>query len=115
VYLTPPGSQGFSPHYDDIDAFVLQLEGSKRWRCYRPPTRAGLPGALLQPRLSPEDAIGDASAGHCAGAGGPPVSGPSHCLCSQKRHLLPQDLRKQVVQLTLRLRVTQCLSKKKKN
>eukprot|EP00854_Cymbomonas_tetramitiformis_P033925 gene33925-43836_t len=35
-YLTPKGSQGFSPHYDDIDAFVLQLEGSKRWRLYKP-------------------------------------------------------------------------------
>ncbi|XP_053459418.1 ribosomal oxygenase 1 isoform X2 [Nycticebus coucang] len=26
VYLTPPNSQGFAPHYDDIEAFVLQLE-----------------------------------------------------------------------------------------
>jgi len=34
VYLTPPGSQGFAPHYDDIEAFVLQLEGRKRWRLY---------------------------------------------------------------------------------
>ncbi|OON18806.1 cupin family protein [Opisthorchis viverrini] len=36
VYLTPPGSQGFAPHYDDIEAFVLQLEGTKRWRIYAP-------------------------------------------------------------------------------
>lgn len=36
VYLTPPGSQGFAPHYDDIEAFVLQLEGRKRWRLYEP-------------------------------------------------------------------------------
>ncbi|TGZ55486.1 hypothetical protein CRM22_010396 [Opisthorchis felineus] len=36
VYLTPPGSQGFAPHYDDIEAFVLQLEGTKRWRVYAP-------------------------------------------------------------------------------
>ncbi|CAI5980671.1 unnamed protein product, partial [Closterium sp. NIES-64] len=35
VYLTPAASQGFSPHYDDIDAFVLQVEGCKRWRCYQ--------------------------------------------------------------------------------
>lgn len=38
VYLTPPGSQGFAPHYDDIEAFVLQLEGRKRWRLYDPRT-----------------------------------------------------------------------------
>ncbi|XP_033245228.1 bifunctional lysine-specific demethylase and histidyl-hydroxylase NO66-like [Drosophila miranda] len=36
VYLTPPESQGFAPHYDDIEAFVLQVEGKKRWRIYFP-------------------------------------------------------------------------------
>jgi lysine-specific demethylase/histidyl-hydroxylase NO66 len=36
AYLTPPGSQGFSPHYDDIEAFVIQTEGKKHWKCYRP-------------------------------------------------------------------------------
>ncbi|SPP78532.1 bifunctional lysine-specific demethylase and histidyl-hydroxylase NO66 [Drosophila guanche] len=36
VYLTPPESQGFAPHYDDIEAFVLQVEGKKRWRIYLP-------------------------------------------------------------------------------
>lgn len=36
VYLTPPNSQGFAPHYDDIEAFVLQVEGKKRWRLYNP-------------------------------------------------------------------------------
>ncbi|KAF7233337.1 hypothetical protein EG68_08976 [Paragonimus skrjabini miyazakii] len=36
VYLTPPKSQGFAPHYDDIEAFILQLEGSKCWRVYAP-------------------------------------------------------------------------------
>ncbi|NXG49877.1 RIOX1 oxygenase, partial [Psilopogon haemacephalus] len=38
IYLTPPGTQGFAPHYDDIEAFVLQLEGKKHWRVYRPRT-----------------------------------------------------------------------------
>lgn len=33
-YLTPPGTQGFAPHYDDIEAFVLQLEGKKKWKLY---------------------------------------------------------------------------------
>lgn len=36
VYLTPKSSQGFAPHYDDIEAFVLQVEGKKHWRVYRP-------------------------------------------------------------------------------
>lgn len=36
MYLTPAGTQGFAPHYDDIEAFVLQLEGSKEWLVYPP-------------------------------------------------------------------------------
>ena len=36
TYLTPAGSQGFAPHYDDIEAFILQVEGAKRWRVYEP-------------------------------------------------------------------------------
>ena len=36
VYLTPPGTQGFAPHYDDVEVFMLQLEGKKRWRLYEP-------------------------------------------------------------------------------
>ncbi len=35
-YLTPAGSQGFPPHYDYVEKFVMQLEGKKRWRLYRP-------------------------------------------------------------------------------
>eukprot|EP01116_Phalansterium_solitarium_P022513 TRINITY_DN7461_c0_g1_i1.p1 TRINITY_DN7461_c0_g1~~TRINITY_DN7461_c0_g1_i1.p1 ORF type:complete len:741 (-),score=307.31 TRINITY_DN7461_c0_g1_i1:157-2379(-) len=35
-YLTPKGSQGFAPHYDDVEVFVLQTEGAKRWRLYLP-------------------------------------------------------------------------------
>ncbi|XP_054983033.1 ribosomal oxygenase 2 isoform X2 [Sorex araneus] len=36
VYITPAGSQGLPPHYDDVEVFVLQLEGEKRWRLYQP-------------------------------------------------------------------------------
>lgn len=35
-YYTPAGTQGFAPHYDDVDIFVIQTEGSKRWRLYPP-------------------------------------------------------------------------------
>lgn len=36
VYLTPAGHQGFAPHYDDIDAFICQVAGRKRWKVYQP-------------------------------------------------------------------------------
>ncbi|CAH0682959.1 unnamed protein product [Spodoptera exigua] len=36
AYLTPPDSQGFAPHYDDIEAFILQTEGKKHWKIYKP-------------------------------------------------------------------------------
>ena len=34
VYLTPPGSYGFGPHYDTHDVIILQVHGSKRWKLY---------------------------------------------------------------------------------
>ncbi len=37
VYLTPPASQGFAPHYDTHDVFVLQIAGTKHWRIYGSP------------------------------------------------------------------------------
>ena len=50
AYLTPSGEQGFAPHYDDIEAFVLQLEGRKRWRVYACPEDDG-----PLPRFSSKD------------------------------------------------------------
>ncbi len=35
-YLTPPHSQGLAPHYDDVEVFILQVQGAKRWRLYYP-------------------------------------------------------------------------------
>ena len=29
VYLTPPGTQGFAPHYDDVEVFILQVKSEK--------------------------------------------------------------------------------------
>lgn len=55
VYLTPPNSQGFAPHYDDIEAFVLQLEGRKLWRVYRPRVPAEELALTSSPNFSQED------------------------------------------------------------
>jgi hypothetical protein len=35
-YLTPPGSQGFSHHWDDHSSFLVQTLGSKTWELYPP-------------------------------------------------------------------------------
>ncbi|XP_006865609.1 PREDICTED: bifunctional lysine-specific demethylase and histidyl-hydroxylase NO66 [Chrysochloris asiatica] len=55
VYLTPPNSQGFAPHYDDIEAFVLQLEGRKLWRVYRPRDPTEELALTSSPNFSQED------------------------------------------------------------
>lgn len=36
VYITPRNSQGVAPHCDDVETFVLQLEGSQQWKLYKP-------------------------------------------------------------------------------
>ncbi|GAB1300356.1 Ribosomal oxygenase 2 [Apodemus speciosus] len=53
VYMTPAGSQGLPPHYDDVEVFILQLEGKKHWRLYSPTV------PLAQEySVEPEDRIG---------------------------------------------------------
>lgn len=51
VYVTPVDCQGFAPHFDDIDAFICQVSGRKRWRVYKPRTD----GLDLLPRHSSVD------------------------------------------------------------
>ena len=36
AYVTPPTSQGFDPHYDTHDVFVLQIAGEKHWIIHEP-------------------------------------------------------------------------------
>ena len=31
AYLTPPYGQGYLPHWDNHEVFILQVMGSKRW------------------------------------------------------------------------------------
>jgi len=42
AYVTPPQNQGFAPHYDVHDVFVLQVAGRKQWRIHEPVVRAPL-------------------------------------------------------------------------
>ena len=51
IYLTPPGSQGFRPHWDTHDVFVLQVEGSKRWRIYAGGPELPLKGHKFDPKI----------------------------------------------------------------
>ncbi|XP_076876143.1 ribosomal oxygenase 2 [Brachyhypopomus gauderio] len=53
VYITPPESQGLPPHYDDVEVFILQLEGQKHWRLYQPTVPLA-----REYSLEPEDRIG---------------------------------------------------------
>ncbi len=34
LYVTPPKSQGLSPHFDEQDVFVMQIAGEKTWNIY---------------------------------------------------------------------------------
>ena len=49
IYLTPPASQGFKPHWDTHDVFVLQVQGSKRWRIYEGGPRLPLKDQKFDP------------------------------------------------------------------
>ncbi|XP_063059001.1 ribosomal oxygenase 2 [Engraulis encrasicolus] len=53
VYITPKASQGLPPHYDDVEVFILQLEGQKHWRLYSPTVPLA-----REYSLEPEDRIG---------------------------------------------------------
>lgn len=56
VYLTPAESQGLPPHYDDVEVFILQLEGQKHWRLYRPTVPLAADYSLV-----PEERLGSPS------------------------------------------------------
>lgn len=36
IYITPPGAQGLPPHHDDVEVFIIQLEGEKHWQLHKP-------------------------------------------------------------------------------
>ena len=55
VYLTPPNAQGFAPHWDTHDVFVLQISGTKRWSIYDTRVRLPLRGQRFERGTPPGD------------------------------------------------------------
>jgi hypothetical protein len=49
VYLTPRNAQGFSPHWDPTNVFVLQFTGTKEWAIYDSPVTLPTDRQLLYP------------------------------------------------------------------
>jgi hypothetical protein len=45
AFLTPAGHRGLAPHYDPVDVFVIQLEGTKSWRVWPVPAQRRGDGA----------------------------------------------------------------------
>lgn len=37
AFLTPAGKQGYAPHHDPVDVFVIQLHGTKEWQIWKTP------------------------------------------------------------------------------
>ncbi len=60
AYLTPSSARGLEVHFDYHDVFVVQLDGTKRWRIWAPTERSREPigGKHAVPRPQPEE-LGD--------------------------------------------------------
>ena len=55
VYLTPRDAQGFAPHWDTHDVFVLQISGTKRWSIYDTKVTLPLRGQRFERGTPPGD------------------------------------------------------------
>jgi hypothetical protein len=57
LYVTPPNSQGFHPHFDTMSGFVFQIEGRKLWQLYTQTNGALADSVIVQPFLGDQFAF----------------------------------------------------------
>ncbi|KVE25128.1 hypothetical protein WS67_19280 [Burkholderia singularis] len=53
AFITPPGRPGYNVHFDALDTFVLQLEGTKHWKVF--PQFVSMPTATQARELDDEE------------------------------------------------------------
>ena len=53
LYVTPPTAQGFQPHFDVQNVFVLQTHGSKHWKVYEPHIERPTPSQAIDGAVQP--------------------------------------------------------------
>lgn len=53
LFLTPAHSQAFPLHFDNTDAFIVQLAGSKRWQLWKPTYERPLDSPLSERYVAP--------------------------------------------------------------
>ena len=59
LYVTPPRTQGFQPHFDVQNVFVLQLHGTKHWKVYGPHIERPLPSQAVHGAVPPGPLLHD--------------------------------------------------------
>ncbi|KAA2215803.1 JmjC domain-containing protein [Maribacter flavus] len=59
AYITPRNNKGFNIHYDNHDVVIIQLEGSKLWKIYKPKEPLPLESEIPKSNPPREDIIFD--------------------------------------------------------
>ncbi|GAX75760.1 hypothetical protein CEUSTIGMA_g3203.t1 [Chlamydomonas eustigma] len=57
AYITPAKTQGLAPHHDDVELWICQTQGTKRWKLYAPLAGFELPNKPSQDL--PQEMIGE--------------------------------------------------------
>ncbi len=59
LYVTPPSAQGFKPHFDVQNVFVMQLHGTKNWQVFEPYIEKPLPSQAVDGAVPPGELLYD--------------------------------------------------------